>query len=609
MSNKEKIDNPPKMRGPGGRGPGGMEKPKDFKSSMKKLFSYSKKYNVIMVFAIVLSVASSIFTLMGPDKLSEITDYIMAGMQSNIDLDAVTDIAIFLVSIYGLSLLFSYVQANIMATVSQKICHKLRTDLMLKINKLPLSYFDTRSYGDTLSCITNDVDTIGNSLNQSMASVFSGLCTFFGALILMFSTNVIMAITALLATMLGFMIMGVIMKSSQKFFMAQQNELGKLNGIIEEVYTGHTVVKAYNSEEYAIDNFNKNNENLYNASWKAQFISGLMMPIMGFVGNFAYVAICIVGAVLTMNGSISFSVIVAFMVYIRLFTQPLSTIAQAVPTLQSAAAASERVFGLLEEVELSNELNKTPFKKSVVGKVEFKDIKFGYTPEKLILKGFSADIKAGQKVAIVGPTGAGKTTLVNLLMRFYELNSGEILIDDTPISQMSREDLHDIFAMVLQDTWMFEGSIRDNIAYNQTKVTDEDIINACKSVGIHHTINTLANGYDTIMTDSSLSVGEKQLLTIARAMVKKSDLLILDEATSSVDTRTEILIQNALDKLSNGKTSFIIAHRLSTIKNADLILVMKEGNIIESGNHEKLLSEKGFYADLYNSQFDESNVG
>ncbi len=558
-----------------------------------------------MGIAIILAVIASAFSLMGPGKLSDITDLITEGMMTEIDLVAVGSIGIFLCVIYGLSLIFGYVQGSIMAIVSQKICKNLRKEMVEKINRLPLSYFDSRSYGDTLSHVTNDVDTIGTSLNQSMASLVSGIFNFVGALLLMFYTNWIMAVAGLLSTMIGFSLMAVIIKNSQLFFQKQQEGLGNLNGHIEETYTGHTIIKAYNGEEYARKHFTEKNETLFKSAWKAQFLSGLMMPIMNFVGNFSYVVVCIVGAILVMNDSISFGVIVAFMIYIRLFTQPLSTLAQAATTLQSAAAASERVFNLLETEELSVEEEDAVVLEHVKGDVSFQDVTFGYKKDKMIIKGFSADVKAGQKVAIVGPTGAGKTTMVNLLMRFYELNAGNILIDGVPISKIRRDNLHDLFAMVLQDTWMFEGTILENIGYNQEHVTEEEIIRACKAVGIHHTIKTMSKGYHTIMSNATMSAGEKQLLTIARAMVKKSELLILDEATSSVDTRTEILIGKAMDELSKDKTSFIIAHRLSTIKNADLILVMKDGNIIESGSHEVLLEEKGFYAELYNSQFEE----
>ncbi|MFI3226154.1 MAG: ABC transporter ATP-binding protein [Clostridia bacterium] len=594
---------------PMGGGPGPrmsiVEKPKDFTGSIKKLASYSKQYVAVFTFAIFLAIFASIFSLIGPSKLAEVTDLVLVGMTgATIDISAVKSIAIFLATIYVLSIIFSYIQGSVMATVSQKICKKMRTDLVAKLNRLPLSYFDSRSYGDTLSHITNDVDTIGTSLNQSLSSVISGLFTFLGALILMLCTNWIMAIAGFASTFLGFALAGTIIKKSQGYFRAQQKALGVINGHIEEVYTGHTIVKAYNSEEYVKHDFDKGNQALYKAAWRAQYMSGLMMPIMGFVGNFSYVVVCIVGALLAVNGSISFSVIVAFMLYIRLFTQPLSTLAQAANTLQSAAAASERVFQLLEEDELPKELKNLSEHKKTDGSVEFRDVYFGYDASKMIIKGFSAKIEAGQKVAIVGPTGAGKTTIVNLLMRFYEINRGEILIDGTPIDHIKREDLHNMFAMVLQDTWMFEGSIFDNIVYCEKNVTREQVIEACKSVGLHHTIQTMPKGYDTVMENASLSVGEKQLLTIARAMIKKSELLILDEATSSVDTRTELLIGRAMDNLSKNKTSFIIAHRLSTIKNADIILVMRDGNIVENGNHEQLLEQNGFYADLYNSQFE-----
>ncbi|OON98125.1 MAG: ABC transporter [Epulopiscium sp. Nele67-Bin004] len=598
---------PPKGGGFGGpgRGPGGpVEKPKNFKASIKKLAHFSKQYKSLVFTALFLSVISATFTLIGPSKLTELTDIIGAGMMNSIDTDAVREIATFLIAIYVGGLACGYLQTFIMATVSQQICKKLRSSMIQKINNLPLSYFDKRTYGETLSRITNDIDTIGVSLNQSLSSLLSGIIIFFGALILMFYTNWVMATTALLSTLLGFGLMGLIINLSQKFFAQQQAHLGKINGHIEEVYSGHNIVVAFNAQQTVSEYFYKSNEALYKSAWKAQYISGVMMPIMGFVSNFSYVCVCIVGAILTMQGHISFGVVVAFMVYIRIFTQPLQTLAQAATTLQSAAAASERVFDILEEKELEHETSSNI--EATKGNVDFIDVSFGYNPDKMIIKNFSAKVVAGQKVAIVGPTGAGKTTLVNLLMKFYDLNSGEILIDGTPISKMTRENIHDQFAMVLQDTWMFEGTIIENIAYNQDYVTKENIVEACKAVGIHHTIMTMPKGYETMMSNATLSVGEKQLITIARAMVKRSNLLILDEATSSVDTRTELLIQQAMDTLSQGKTSFIIAHRLSTIKNADLILVMKDGNIIESGNHETLLEMDGFYANLYNSQFQTS---
>lgn len=591
-----------------GGGPGRIaigEKPKDFKKGLNKLVIYSRKYIPAVIIALILSSIAVIFSLIGPNKLSEMTNLITHGMNSTIDTQEIVQISKFLLTIYVLSLVFGYAQAFIMTTISQRISKRLRKDIVLKLNKLPLSYFDTKTYGDILSRVTNDVDTIGTSLNQSLSSVLSGLLTFIGSLVLMLWTNWTMAIGGFVATWAGFMLMGIIIKNSQKFFRQQQAQLGVLNGHIEETFTGHTVIKAYNAEIQEIKTFEEMNNKLFLNSWKAQYISRLMMPVMGFVGNLSYVVVCIIGAFLVIEGKTEFGTIVAFMVYIRLFTQPLSTLAQAATTLQSAVAASERVFAILEEEELSPEISDEKLEATIKGDVTFKNVEFGYNKDKIIIKNFSIEIKAGQKVAIVGPTGAGKTTLVNLLMRFYELNGGEILLDGIPISKITREQLHNIFAMVLQDTWLFEGTIKQNIAYNKVDITDEQIVNACKSVGIHHMIKTLPNGYDTILSQATMSVGEKQLLTIARAMVKNAELLILDEATSSVDTRTEILIQKAMDSLSKGKTSFIIAHRLSTIRNADLILVMKDGNIIENGTHVELLKQNGFYADLYNSQFEE----
>lgn len=599
------------MRGPGGHGPGGHgpgapgEKPKDFKKIWGKLIKYCRKYVPFVVFAAILAMAGSVCALVGPDKLSDMTDLITQGLVAGIDLEGVKGIAFTLVFLYGISAVFSYVQSFTMATVTQNVTRKLRGDISVKINKVPLGYFNKTSFGDVLSRVTNDVDTIGQSLNQSIVSLVTAVTMFLGSLIMMFYTNWIMAVTAVLSTFLGFGIMMVIMGKSQKHFIAQQRELGKINGHIEEIYTGHNVVKVYNGEKDAVRTFEEINDRLYNSAWKSQFLSGLMMPIMGFIGNFGYVAVCVVGAALTMNGNISFGVIVAFMMYIRLFTNPLSQIAQAMTSLQSTAAAGERVFEFLEETEMEDESAKTVRVERARGDVEFRHVRFGYNPEKVIIHDFSAHARAGQKIAIVGPTGAGKTTMVNLLMRFYELNSGEILIDGKPISSMTRENVHELFCMVLQDTWLFEGTIRDNVVYSKEGVSDEDVRRACKAVGIDHFIRTLPQGYDTVLNDkANLSAGQKQLITIARAMIENAPLLILDEATSSVDTRTEIQIQKAMDKLTEGRTSFVIAHRLSTIKNADLILVMKDGDIIESGRHEELLEKGGFYADLYNSQFE-----
>ncbi|QFY03741.1 ATP-binding cassette domain-containing protein (plasmid) [Bacillus cereus] len=598
----------------GAGGPGGMaapgEKPKNFKKPWGKLIAYCKPYLPAIIFALVLAAVGTIFTIIGPNMLSEITDLITEGIAGKIDITAIGNIALLLAILYGLSFIFSYIQSFIMATITQRVSKRLRTDIADKIDKLPLKYFDSTTYGDVLSRVTNDVDMIGQTLNQSIGSLVTAVVMFLGSLIMMFSINVTMTLSAIAATAVGFVLMIFIISKSQKYFIRQQKELGRMNGHIEEIYSGHDIVKVYNGDKEAKQQFNEINESLFKSAWRSQFMSGMMMPLMIFIGNLGYVVVCVVGATLAMKGTITFGVIVSFMVYIRLFTQPLSQLAQAATSLQSTAAASERVFEFLDEAELEDESDKESIlhANDVKGNVEFKNVKFGYTKENLIIKDFSAHIKAGQKVAIVGPTGAGKTTLVNLLMRFYEVDSGEIKIEDVPTNSITRKNVHDLFCMVLQDTWLFEGTIKENIIYNKVDVTDEEVVAACKAVGLDHFIRTLPKGYDTALNDkASLSVGQKQLLTIARAMVKKAPLLILDEATSSVDTRTEALIQEAMDKLMVGKTSFVIAHRLSTIRNADLILVMKDGDIIESGNHEELIAKKGFYADLYNSQFEDAS--
>jgi ATP-binding cassette subfamily B protein len=595
--------------GPFGGGPhGGFtgEKATDFKGTWGKLLKYMKAYLPQAIVGLVAAIIGTIFTIMGPDLLKRMTDEITKGLMGTIDMDAVFRIGMLLAVLYGLSVIFTYFQGFIMATITQKVSKNLRSDIAAKINRLPFKYFDKTSYGDVLSRVTNDVDTIGQTLNQSVGSLITAVTLFFGSLIMMLFTNVLMTLTAVVATIIGFVMMALIMKKSQKYFMSQQQTLGALNGHIEEIYSGHNVVKVYNAEEQAKAAFTEMNEKLYDNSWKAQFLSGLMMPIMMFVGNFGYVAVSVVGGALALNGSISFGVIVAFMIYIRLFTQPLGQMAQAATALQSTAAASERVFAFMAEEELEDESGKTAKVENVRGEVAFNNVKFGYNQEKMIINNFSAHAKPGQKVAIVGPTGAGKTTIVNLLMRFYELNGGEISIDGIPIQSMKRENVHALFCMVLQDTWLFEGTIKDNIIYSKQGVTDEQVVAACKAVGIDHFIRTLPNGYDTVLDDNaSLSAGQKQLLTIARAVIEDAPLLILDEATSSIDTRTEVLIQQAMDKLMVGRTSFVIAHRLSTIKNADLILVMKDGDILESGTHKELLEQSGFYAELYNSQFEQ----
>ena len=594
---------------PGGH-PGHMrgkgEKAKNFGATWAKLIAYCKPYLPAIIIAFLFACIGTIFNLIGPSKISELADIITAGIATEIDIDAIIKIVKFLAVIYSFGYVLNYAQGFIMTIISQKVSKRLRTDISQKINRLPLKYFDTTSYGDVLSRVTNDVDMISQTLNQSIGSIVTAIFMFFGSLIMMLSINVKMTLTAVIAASIGLALMFLIISHSQKYFDRQQNNLGAVNGHIEEIYAGHTVVKAYNGENAAKKTFKEINDKLYDSAWKSQFFSGLMQPLMMFIGNFGYVAVCVVGAVLAMNGSIGFGVIVAFMIYIRLFTQPLSQLAQAATTLQSAAAAGERVFEFLEEEELHDESNKTAVLDTIKGDVSFENVSFGYNSDKLIIHNFSAKAIAGQKIAIVGPTGAGKTTMVNLLMRFYELNGGDIKIDGTSIADLKRENVHSLFCMVLQDTWLFQGTIKENIVFNKQGVTDEQIVEACQAAGVHHFITTLPNGYDTVIGDeANLSAGEKQLITIARAMIEDAPMLILDEATSSVDTRTEELIQKAMDTLMAGRTSFVIAHRLSTIKNADLILVMRDGDIIESGTHDELLKENGFYAELYNSQFEE----
>ncbi|WPK11106.1 ABC transporter ATP-binding protein [Lysinibacillus louembei] len=581
-----------------------------FKQAWGKLIAYCKPYLFAIIFALILAIFGTVFTIIGPEKLSDITDLIAEGMMGTMDIEAIGKIGLFLAVLYGLSFVFTYIQSFIMATITQRISKKLRNDISNKMDKLPLKYFDSTTHGDVLSRVTNDVDTIGQTLNQSIGSLVTAGVMFFGSLIMMFWINVPLALSAVSATVVGFVLMFLIISKSQKYFIRQQEDLGKINGHIEEMYSGHNVVKVYNGGQEATRTFDEINERLFTSAWKSQFMSGMMMPLMMFIGNLGYVVVCVVGAALVVKGSITFGVIVSFMVYIRLFTQPLAQLAQAATSLQATAAASKRVFEFLEEDELEDERHKTEVlvAKNVEGHVAFKNVQFGYMEDHLVIKDFSMNIQAGQKVAIVGPTGAGKTTLVNLLMRFYEVNRGEITIDGVPIQSITRENVHELFCMVLQDTWLFEGTIKENIIYNKADVTDEEVEAACKAVGLNHFIKTLPEGYNTLLNDkASLSVGQKQLLTIARAIVKKAPLLILDEATSSVDTRTEVLIQEAMDKLMVGKTSFVIAHRLSTIKNADVILVMKDGDVIESGSHEQLIAQQGFYADLYNSQFEDAS--
>lgn len=705
-------------------GPGRVvEKPKDFKLAIKKLVHYLKHFMVPITVALILSVLSSVLSIIGPNKLSDLTDEISKGLGINsknmelimndiqndlknnlvlntkdieslnesdkakyyevisalrhgnenetyntilslpdsvkllilsdtkikdvsisksdklkllsltsssndektmyksldklpesikslikpkIDLNKVNKIGIFLICIFLISAVFDYFENIIMVDVSNNFAYGLRKKISKKINKLPLKYFDKNSYGDILSRITNDVDTINMSLQNSLSTFMSSVTLFIGSIIMMFSTNVYMAITGVLSSLIGFVFMSVIMKKSQKYFIKRQVELGKLNGHIEEAYSSHLVIKAYNATEESTKKFDKYNGSLYECNRKSQFLSGLMPPIMGFIGNFSYVAVCIVGAILVLKGNITFGVIVAFMIYVRLFTNPLSRIAQSMTQLQSAASASERVFEFVEETEMfdESEMIKQLDKDKVKGEIEFRNVSFGYNDNKTIINNFNFKAKPGEKIAIVGPTGAGKTTIVNLLMKFYEINNGDILIDGISTKELTRENIHDLFIMILQDTWLFEGTIKENIKYNKLNVSDEEVWNALKIVGVDHFVKSLPKTIDYKIGDNdSISSGQKQLLTIARGMIKNSPFLILDEATSSVDTRTEELVQKAMDKLTKGRTSFIIAHRLSTIKNADHILVMKDGSIIEQGNHDELIKKNGFYAELYNSQF------
>ena len=593
----------------GGMGRRPAEKSKDFVGTWKKMLLYCKRYLPALVVAILCAIGGTVLTLIGPDKLSELTAVITAGLATGIDMEAVQTIGFTLVAFYACSAVLTFTQHFITSTVTQNVAKQLRSDISVKINRLPMWYYNTTSTGDVLSRVTNDVDMISQSLNQSVGNLVTAITLFFGSLFMMLITDVLMTLTAVGATLIGFLLMILITGRSQKYFARQQRHLGELNGHVEEIYTGHTVIKAYNGEENAKAEFDDLNGKLRESAFKAQSLAGLMHPLMNFIGNFGYVAVCVVGAVLTMRGSIGFEVIVAFMMYVRYFTQPLSQIAQAVQSLQSAAAAGERVFEFLEAQEMEDESEKEPRPQMAEGYVDFEHVKFGYEDsDREIIHDFSASAKPGQKIAIVGPTGAGKTTLVNLLMRFHEIQGGKICIDGVSTKEMRREDVHSQFCMVLQDTWLFEGTVRENLIYCTEGASDEKMEAACKAVGLDHFIRTLPHGYDTILNDQvNLSQGQKQQLTIARAMIADKPMLILDEATSSVDTRTELQIQNAMDELMENRTSFVIAHRLSTIKNADLILVLKDGDIIESGTHQELLDQGGFYAELYNSQFEQAS--
>lgn len=567
---------------------------------------YIKGFQFPLLVAFVGAMLSSVITVYGPIKLKEITNLITEGMRSRIDLKAISNIALFLAVLYAVGTVLNYMQSFIISSVVQHFSKRLRTAIAEKINKLPLRYFDSHSQGDTLSRVTNDVDTVGQSLNQSLGTVISSSLLLIAVLFMMFYNNVVLSFVTIGSVLIGFVFVALIMGKSQRFFRAQQENLASVNGYVEEMYSGHNVIVSYNATEESKKAFQMLNTNLYNSMWKSQFISGIMMPLMIFTGNFGYVMVVLVGASMALNGDVTMGTIVAFMVYVRIFSHPLSQIAQGITTLQQASAAMGRVFEFLAEPEMENDEHKSQQLTTLKGDVTFDNVFFGYNSDRTIIYDFSAKAKAGQKIAIVGSTGAGKTTIVNLLMKFYEIEKGRITIDGVDTKQMKRSEVHDAFSMVLQDTWLFEGTIKENLIYNQKNISDEAVVAAAKAVGVHHFIKTLPKGYDTVLDDTvSLSVGQKQLLTIARALLKDAPLLILDEATSSVDTRTEELIQKAMDKLMEGRTSFVIAHRLSTIRNADLILVMRNGNIIEQGNHDQLMEENGFYADLYNSQFDE----
>ena len=589
--------------GPPGRG--ADEKPKNVKSSMLELLRYLKPWYKPIVISLIFSLVGTLLTIIAPDKLADLTNNISDGLQTGIDMDLIIKSILIILAIYISANLVTCAASYIMITVMQKLAWSMRTSISQKINKLPLKFFDKVTVGDVLSRITNDVDTISSALNSSITTLVQAVVQFVGVTIIMFATSGRLALTAIGSSILGFVLMFFIVSRSRKYFRQQQQNLGDMNGHVEEMYSGHNIVRAYGATAQSKKEFDRINDNLYNSAWKSQFFSGMLMPLMGFVGSLGYVAVCIVGATLTMSGAIRFGTVIAFISYVKLFTNPLSQISQAVSSLMSAGAAGERVFGFLAEEEMPDDSGCTAHIDHVRGKVEFENVRFGYDADKPIIHDFSADIEPGQKVAIVGYTGAGKTKMVNLLKRFYEMWSGQIKIDGVLVSQMRRSDVHAMFGMVLQDTWLFDGTYRENIAYGKPGVTDEQVEAACKLVGLDHYIKTLPKGYDTELNDrSSLSAGQRQLLTIARAMVENAPMIILDEATSSVDTRTEVLVQKAMDRLTRGRTSFVIAHRLSTIRDADLILVMDKGDIVESGTHEQLLEKGGLYKELYTSQFE-----
>jgi len=574
--------------------------------SIKKIFSYAKPYTTAIICSMLLVILATVTTIIGPNKIKEMTNLITEGIINGVDLSAVTTLGIFLVALYAGGAILNYGQQYILAIVSQRTAKKLRTDINNKINKLPLAEFDKSTTGDILSRVTNDVDLIAQTLGASIANLVSAIVLFIGVIIMMFITNWVLALVTIGTSIFGFILTGIVIKKSQKHFRNRQKYLGALNGHVEEIYTNYALVRSFNSHAREKEKFDAINKDLLHAEWKSQFLSSLMRPIMHFVGNLSYILIFVVGIILIINGSeyVTIGTLIAFVIYAKLFSEPLQTFAQSLTQLQQTSAASVRVFEILSEPELSDETNKTTKLNTVKGNVEFKSVCFGYSPTEAVIHNFSANIKAGQKVAIVGPTGAGKTTIVNLLMRFYEIDSGQILIDGTNIQDLTRKDIHDCFDMILQDTWIFNGTLRENLTYNKSNVSDDELSQVCKAVGLEHFIHTLPQGFDTFISETNtLSEGQKQQLTIARAMIKNSPMLILDEATSNVDTRTELLIQKAMDNLTVGRTSFVIAHRLSTIKNADLILVMKDGSIIEQGTHSSLLRQGGFYKELYDSQF------
>ncbi len=576
-------------------------------AALGKTAGYVKGGVAVTALALVLAALGAVLTIIGPDKIGEITNIMSEGLITGIDLAAIAKVGITLIVIYGLSALFTFVQHYIMATVTLKMSYRMRGELSQKINRVPQKYFNTHSQGDVLSRITNDVSTLQQGLTNALPMIISSATQFVGCLVMMFVTEWRLALISLGITLVGLFAVVMIMSRSQKYFTAHQENLGKLNGYVEEMYSGHEVVRISRAGDEIKDRFKGLNKAVYDANRKSQFLSGMMQPLMNIVGNIAYVAVCVFGSILVINDpSLGFGVIISFILYVRLFTTPLAQIAQGLTNMQTASASAHRIFDFLESEELENEDEKPTLGKDVHGEVEFDHVRFAYpdTPDKTVIKDFSAKVKPGQKVAIVGPTGAGKTTMVNLLMRFFETNGGCIKIDGKPISDVKRESIHELFGMVLQDTWLFEGTVRENLVYNMKNVTEDDLWRVCRACGIDKFVRSLSNGFDTVLSESiNISAGQKQLLTIARAMLQNAPMLILDEATSSVDTRTELLIQRAMDELTQGRTSFVIAHRLSTIKNADLILVMKDGDVIESGNHETLMERGGFYADLYNSQF------